>query len=374
MKYKNIREISHERCVGCTACVNACPKHCIKMTVDQEGFAYPVINMEQCVNCGICYRSCPTISVKRQKTYPRVLGMINRSKKIRKDSSSGGVFYSLAQFVLQSGGVVCGATLDEKMLVKHIIIQKNDQIDKLTRSKYVQSDLTNCYSLIQKLLAHDTKVLFVGTPCQVYGLHTFLNEEYENLFAVDLICHGVPSPQIWYEFVKYIEKERDAKCHDISFRDKTLEGWKNFGMKIEFSDGSEYIDTQKQNSFMFGFLKGFIDRRCCYECQFKGLNRCSDLTIGDFWSVDHYVEHFNDNMGTSIVYVNTSRGQRLIKGVRDKFYIKKIEEEKFWTLNRAYGQSTLDIKNREKFFKKYLRNNKAVDILITEMRRCNNYE
>lgn len=371
---KTINEIEYNKCVGCTACVNVCPRNCVKMEMDEEGFYYPVIDREKCVNCGMCYKSCPTVYVKRQKKYPITLGMINRSNEIRNMSSSGGVFYSLAQFFLKSGGTVCGATLDDKMYVKHILIDKENQIGRLIRSKYVQSDLGECYSLIKRLLVQKKKVLFVGTPCQVYGLHTFLKQEYENLFSIDLICHGVPSPKIWREFVEDIESQRNAECQNISFRDRTLGGWGNFGMKIEFSDGSEYIDTQKQNAYMFGFLGGFIDRRSCYDCQFKSLSRCSDLTIGDFWCVDDYVERFNDNIGTSLVYVNTEKGQNLIKAVRNDFFIKKIIEEKFWTLNKAYGQSTLDIKNREKFYKKYLRNNRAIDILSIEMRRSRKYE
>lgn len=374
MKHKNIKDISHDICVGCTACVNACPKHCIKMEMNKEGFLYPVIDVEQCINCGICYKSCPTVSVKKQERYPRAIGMINRSKRIRMASSSGGVFYSLAQALIEAGGVVCAATIDDGAYVKHIMIDSVNQIDEVAKSKYVQSDLGNCYSLIQNLLEKEKKVLFVGTPCQVYGLYTFLRKDYENLFLVDLICHGVPSPKIWHEFVEDKEIQRNAECKYISFRDQTIEGWKNFGMKIEFSDGTKYIDTQKQNAYMFGFLRGFIDRRCCYDCQFKGLNRCSDLTLGDFWAVDSYIECFNDNAGTSLVYVNTKRGQRLIEVVRKKFYIKKIEEKRFWLLNNAYANSNLNMDNREKFYKKYFRNNNAIDILSTEMRRSKNYE
>lgn len=374
MKDKNITEISHDKCVGCTACVNACPKHCIEMKIDEEGFSYPSINLEQCINCGLCYKSCPSVSVKRQEKYPRALGMINRSKKIRKESSSGGVFYSLAHQIIASGGVVCGATIDEKMYVKHILIDDINRIDELTKSKYVQSDLGNCYSLIRENLGRGRKVLFVGTPCQVYGLHTFLSKDYEELFLVDLICHGVPSPQIWHEFVEDMERQRSSTCKKISFRDKTLEGWKNFGMKIEFADCPEYIDTQKQNPFMFGFLKGFIDRKCCYDCQFKGLNRYSDLTIGDFWSVDEHAKRFNDNIGTSLVYVNTIKGKTLIQAIRNEFYIRKIEEKKFLTLNIAYEKSSLSLENREKFYRKYSRNKNAIDILNTEMKRGRIYE
>lgn len=374
MKYKNISEISCDKCVGCAACANICPKNCIEMKRDLEGFLYPEINMGKCIQCGRCYQACPTLHVRKQEFYPRILGMINRSKEIREKSSSGGVFYSLALFILESGGIVCGAALDDEMYVKHIIIDDKNKIDELTKSKYVQSDLGNCYLQIQKFLRCGKKVLFVGTPCQVYGLRTFLDKNYENLFLVDLICHGVPSPQIWHEFVEDIERKRNVKCKNISFRDKSLEGWGNFGMKIEFSDNSEYIDTQKQNPYMFGFLRGYIDRRCCYACQFKGMNRCSDLTIGDFWTVDYYIKRFNDNRGTSLIYVNTYKGKELIQEIRGNFYIKKVSKEKLWELNSAYGQSNLDIKNREKFYKRYICKRKnVIDMLNLERKKCRNY-
>lgn len=369
MKNKSIKDVSCDKCVGCTACVNICPKNCIKMQVDQEGFAYPVIDAEQCINCGRCYKACPTIKNEKQKYYPRALGMINRSQRIREESSSGGIFYNLGRFIIEEGGVVCAATLDDGMRVKHILVDDIREMECLMKSKYVQSDLGNCYSQILELLTQGKKVLFVGTPCQVCGLRTFLGKEYENLFRVDLICHGVPSPQIWREFVENIENEKHSKCNSVSFRNRTLEGWKNFGMKIEFEDGSTYIDTQKQNPYMFGFLKGYIDRKCCYDCQFKGINRCSDLTIGDFWSVDKYEKGFNDNKGTSLVYVNTLKGKKMIEEIKNYFYIRKIEEKNFWDLNIAYSQSTLCVKNREKFFRKYIRRNNAIDILRGEMKR-----
>lgn len=371
MKCRNINEIRHEKCVGCTACINACPKHCIKMKMDEEGFLYPIINDNECINCGVCYKSCPTVSVRKQKKLPIILGMINHSMKIRKNSSSGGIFFNLAEWIIESGGCVCAATIDKKMYVKHIMIEDTDRIDQLTKSKYVQSDLGNCYSLIRKHLEQGREVLFVGTPCQVYGLRTFLNKEYNNLFLVDLVCHGVPSPKIWSEFVENIEEQRNSKCDSISFRNKTLEGWKNFGMEIKFSNGEIYIDTQKQNPFMFGFLKGYIDRKCCYSCQFKGMNRCSDLTIGDFWTVDEYLDNFNDNKGTSLVYVNTIKGKNMINQIRNDFYIRRVNERKFEIINNAYEQCSLNIKSRDKFFKRYIHGRKAVEFLNTEMRRSN---
>lgn len=365
---KTIDKIDHNKCVACTACVNICPMNCIEMKMDEEGFMYPHVNYEKCISCGLCYKSCPTKRVKKQKNTPIILGMINRDKDVRENSSSGGVFYNLACSVLECGGIVCGATIDENMYVKHILIDSLDELNLLTKSKYVQSDLGNCYSLIKEELNKEKQVLFVGTPCQVYGLRCFLGKEYDSLIMVDLICQGVPSPKIWEDYIKEMENKRNAKGCYVSFRDKSLKGWNTHGMKIEFSNGTKYVDTVYENLFMNGFLKGYIDRKSCYNCQFRGRNRCSDLTIGDFWSVDNFLKDFNDNKGTSLVFINTEKGKKLVKTVRKSFFIKRVKNVKPEKLNIAYSKDSLSEDNRKRFYRKYNGRN-AVSILEGELKK-----
>ena len=365
---RTIEDIIAEECVGCGACVNACPKKCIEMRMDEEGFSYPHIDKEQCVNCGKCYQACPTVQVQRMSKRPRVLAMINRSSVIRRKSSSGGVFYELAKSMIEFGGVVCAAAFDSDMGVKHIFVDKLEDIEKCMRSKYVQSDLGDCFRQAEQYLQSGTMVLFVGTPCQVYGLTSYLGRDWEKLFLVDLICHGVPSPMLWKEYIDEIGRD-GTKINQISFRDMSIEGWKNFGMKIQFSDGSAQVDTQDKNVFMQGFLKGFYNRKSCYDCKFKGLNRKSDITLGDFWTVDKYISNFNDNQGTSLVFVNSEKGKRFIKTVRKSFFIKKVTDTSAALSNTAYGESFQAVDVRRRFYKKYKSGKSMRSIVELELKK-----
>ncbi len=367
---KTIEFVEEEQCVGCTACKNICPGKCISMVKNLEGFSVPKINSADCFHCGKCYETCPVINVKERRVKPVILGMINKCAEIRNESSSGGVFYELARAIISEGGIVCAASLsEENITVKHVFIDRVEEIGLCTKSKYVESDLQDVYIRIQAYLKKGKKVLFVGTPCQVYGLSVFLDRDYENLFLVDLFCHGVPSPAVWDEFIDYMQQKYNSRISAVSFRDMSISGWKNFGMRILFENGAEYVDTQDKNPFMFGFLEGYINRQCCYKCRFKKRNRKSDLTLGDFWSVDKYIDKFNDNRGTSLVLVNSKKGVKLIKSVRTSFYIKRESSTDIGKINSAYSMSVSNIKNREYFFKKFLKGMKSVNILIIEMKK-----
>lgn len=366
---KTIKKIEGgDECVGCGACVNICPVKCIEMRMNGEGFSYPYIDEERCINCGKCYKVCPTVKVQKLKKKPKILAMINKSFTIREKSSSGGVFYELAKNVIMSGGVVCAAAFDDEMMVRHIFINAVADIEKCMRSKYVQSNLEDSFQTVRKLLKEGRTVLFVGTPCQTYALAVWLEQEWENLYLIDLICHGVPSPGIWKEYVNS-RKKAEANISDISFRDMSIQGWKNFGMKIVYSNAVVETDTQDKNIFMQGFLNGYFNRKCCYSCKFKGLNRKSDITLGDFWAVDKYLEHFNDNRGTSLVFVNTEKGKILIKRIQNQFFIRKVIQKAAEQINSAYYGSSLSMKNRNLFFRKYRKERKMDNIMELEMRK-----
>jgi len=364
---KTISDIANEKCVGCMACVNACPVKCIYVKRDKEGFDYPSINERSCIKCGKCYSVCPIHSRKVQRNKPLLLAMINKHKKARMESSSGGVFYTLAKNLVKNGGKVCAVTIDEKQIVKHIIIADEHGIEKCMRSKYVQSDLGKCFIEIKKILEMGEEILFVGTPCQVYGLYSFLGKKYENLFLVDLICHGVPSPEIWKEYLNGMQN--GSRIISVSFRDMSIEGWKNFGMRITYENYPDYVDVQTNNIFMEGFLRGYYDRKSCYNCQFKGYYRASDLTLGDFWSLHSFFEDFDDNMGTSLVYVNTKKGKKMINQVKEDFYIRKLPKGCEKEANTAYWQSLNYMENRERFYRNYFRGKSMKEIMLFEMRK-----
>lgn len=237
---KHIQISRSEKCSGCTACSQICPKKCITMQPDGEGFLYPVVDEERCIECGKCKAVCPVLYHDEGTIPQKVLAEKNRNEKIRSTSSSGGVFYELAKQFIQSGGEVYGCALDENMVARHICATSLDELDKLKSSKYVQSHMGNTMEEIKKKLLSGKKILFSGTPCQTAGLHNYLGKEYENLFAVDVLCHGVPSPQLFADYLEYLSKKQGgAKPISVNFRNKER-GWKRLYMEVRFDNGKRH--------------------------------------------------------------------------------------------------------------------------------------
>lgn len=345
-------------CCGCMACMNACPVSCISMEVDKEGFWYPRIDEEKCIHCNLCEAVCPIsnnaisskeISVDEVKAY----ACINLAQEIREASSSGGVFSLLAEEVIKDSGKVYGAAFDEEGLVCHIGVENEEELSKLRGSKYLQSRIDECYLKIKEELEKGRKVLFSGTPCQNAGLRTFLRKDYENLYCVDFICHGVPSPSVWKKYLNYLEKymglPRDRESNP-SFRSKK-DGWIRFSISIPFSNGIEYRENLNNDLYMQTFLKDISLRPSCYECQFKPSNNISDITIADFWGIQHVLPEMFDNKGTSLVFVNSKKGEKLLKAVSEKMKWKEVDYNKAIEYNPSAYRSVKRPKRREKFFK-----------------------
>ena len=209
-------KVSADDCCGCGACYSKCGVKAITMQENDEGFLHPVINEDSCVECGQCLKVCPVLNAKDENTATPDCYACAASDEIRAKSSSGGMFTLLAEYVLNKGGVICGAAYDEKWNVHHIIINNTADLDKLRGSKYIQSDTEKCYSEIEKLLKNGKEVLFSGTPCQVAGLNTFLGRKYDNLLTVDLLCHGAPSRGVWQKYLT--ESFKDRKIINVNFR------------------------------------------------------------------------------------------------------------------------------------------------------------
>ena len=216
-----------ENCSGCHACFAACPRKCITMLADEEGFFYPQVNTQECISCGKCKAVCPILTSQKEirEEKPDAYAVINRQEGVREKSSSGGVFYALASTIIEKNGVVFGAAFDGRNQVVHTFIDKEKDIWRLMGSKYVQSKIGDTYLQIKSFVQAERVVLFVGTPCQIAGLKAFLGREYENLLCVDIVCHGVPSPKLWDKYVKYQEKRYGGKAERIFFRDKAT-GWR----------------------------------------------------------------------------------------------------------------------------------------------------
>ena len=211
-------------CCGCTACANKCPRNAIKMVEDDKGFLYPYIDRKKCINCGLCDKVCPIINKRKTENYPKAYAAINKDEKIRLNSSSGGIFSALANYILEEQGIIFGAAFSDDFLVKHIMIDNKDDLYKLRTSKYLQSSLGDIYKEVEKKLNEGKKVLFTGTSCQINGLYGYLNKIYENLYTQDIICHGVPSPKVWKNYLKYRQEKDLESPTKINFREKTI-GW-----------------------------------------------------------------------------------------------------------------------------------------------------
>lgn len=328
-----------EYCTGCTACASACPKGCIMMTADENGFLYPAVDAEKCVSCGLCKRSCPIINtLKTAENEPKAYAAYSKDEAMRLSSSSGGVFTELAKAMLQQGGAVYGAAYDEQFDVVHICVEHEEDLAKLRGAKYAQSDLRGIFVQIKQRLNREQKILFSGTPCQVGGLKAFLRKDYENLLTIDFVCHSVPSPMAWREYVKYrAEQDNGGELPtSINLRSKKT-GWSRYQYAnlFEYADGSDHTAKSSESLYMKLFVGGYINRESCENCRFKGYSRVSDLTIGDFWGVWDIAPEMDDNKGTSVILVQSAKGAELLSSVSDRLEIKPVTLEEASRQNQA---------------------------------------
>lgn len=274
------------KCCGCNACVQRCPKQCIVMYKDREGFLYPVIDTAVCIDCGLCEKVCPVLNQNNARKPLQVFAAKNKNEIQRLHSSSGGIFILLAEQTIQNGGVVFGARFDQNWEVEHCYAETIEELQPLMRSKYVQSRIANTYKEVEAFLRHGRRVLFVGTSCQIAGLHKFLRKDYDNLLTVDFICHGVPSPGVWYKYLEEIIRDKSSRSEvtgkntvlpfslksvpvitGINFREKQLGGyhWKKFGFVVHGKSPSEGDQNSvllstvfNENDFMRGFLSNLF--------------------------------------------------------------------------------------------------------------------
>ena len=270
-------------CCGCNACVQKCPRKCIEMKADEEGFLYPIINTKLCIDCGLCDKVCPIINNYEERKPLKVFASKNTNDEIRIKSASGGIFSLLANKILKDNGVVFGAVFNKKWQVEHNYIQKSEDVYHLRGSKYVQSQINDSFKNVEMFLKEGKDVLFSGTPCQIAGLKHYLIKDYENLITVDLVCHGIPSPLIWNDYLKYIldtnkdlnkiySSEKDEfRISSVNFREKET-GWKRYSVKITGENKASkrsftlVNEPGYNNIFMNGFLKDLYSRPSCHFC------------------------------------------------------------------------------------------------------------
>lgn len=341
--------IDKKDCCGCTACLHICPVKCIEMREDSEGFLYPAVDKEKCINCGRCEKVCPVRgSDSSGKETATFIGYC-KNDGIRMKSSSGGIFSLISEHILKQNGVIFGAAFDGDFEVCHIAVQTSEELEKLRGSKYLQSRLENTYTQVKACLESGRTVLFTGTACQTAGLKKYLNKEYEKLYTVDVLCHGVPSPKIWKMYLADIKERYNAPIEKIEFRNKES-GWKSYSVRVDFSDNRRYCVPFYKDKYMQMFLGNIDLRPSCHNCRFKDFPRISDMTVGDSWGIENYMPDMYDDKGASVIVINSKKGGELLDGIKETLNLKEAELDKALPITADSRKSVQPHPNRKKFF------------------------
>ncbi len=344
-----IKITEKHNCTGCNACSNICPKQCITMEADNEGFLYPKVDLNKCVDCGLCEKVCPVLSKVIIDNKPQAYACYNKNEQIRLESSSGGIFTLIAEQIINDGGVVFGVSLDKELTAMHSYAFTREQLKAFRGSKYVQSSIGETYKGAEHFLKQNRKVLFTGTPCQISGLKAYLQRDYDNLFCIDIICHGVPSPKVWKKYLSYQEERVGAKAQGAYFRHKN-KGWNKFSMALEFNNGTKHIQTLDKDLYMQAFLKDTCLRPSCHKCSFKTFHRQCDITLADFWGIQKVLPKMDDDKGTSLLLINSNKGKAMFDCLQDNILFEKVDLEKAVSYNPAAFKSAIENPNRESFF------------------------
>ncbi len=372
------------KCCGCSACVNICPKTCIRMKADDEGFAYPEVNTDLCINCGLCEKVCPIINNNPENEVKTVYAAGHKSAKIKTLSSSGGMFSLLAEHILNQGGAVFGAGFDGSWRVRHTCAENANDLDNLRRSKYVQSDIGDSFKTTKDFLQKGRQVLFTGTPCQISGLKNYLGKDYPNLLTADIICHGVPSPAVWERFLA--ETAPASNISAVDFRHKRF-GWDASYLNITLKNGVNL----PQAGGVFNYCKGFLNRSkgklfrliyrlpytisnmyerpSCHACAFKGKRKYADFTMADLWGVKEVMPDMYDEKGVSLLMVNSAKADAAFKDLAVNLLYKDISLEAASKYNPYFLRSTSPSPCREEFFKSFRKGESFYKIMSRYKRR-----
>lgn len=321
------------------------------MKSNNNGFLYPVVDKTKCIDCGLCDRSCPVLTQNKSNgEHKKAIAVQAKDGSVVEKSSSGGAFYLLASEVINEGGYVCGVEVDKSNKIRHTIVNDFEGLERLLGSKYVQSEIGETYTSVKALLNSGKKVMFSGTPCQVNGLLSFLGAKYKNLLTVDVICHGVSSPYVWDRYMDHQERKHCSKVVGVNFRKKTID-WKNSGMELRFENGQIYFKPMKDDAFFHQFLKNLCLRETCYACEFKGHNRNSDITIGDFWGKDELYPELDGDRGYSLIIANTDQAKAVIEAnshLKEGYEVELVKALKY---NGAYWDSVEKTPYRNDYIK-----------------------
>lgn len=351
---ENIKIQDKQKCCGCGACRDVCPTGSITMEYNDEGFRYPVIDNNKCIHCNQCKNVCP-IDKKPERDHKESFyaGYTNDSS-VMAASSSGGIFWPIACQFLNGGGIVYGAVLKDGINIRHERCESIEDCKKIRKSKYLQSDLTSIYQQVKQDLKAEKKVLFSGTPCQVAALYSFLGRSFDNLYTIDVICHGVPSRAVFNRYIEEQEQLHHKKIVSYCWRDKS-KGWGPNQVTVVFDDGSSSTTTSQENPMQKGFLDNWYLRPSCYQCQFAKIPRVADISLADFWGYDLQLKEKNNNRGMSLIVVSSNHGQELFESIKDQVEYHEVSKEYACAKSRHLWIHPKENNNRDKFMSDFKR-------------------
>lgn len=320
--------VDYEKCTGCGACVQRCPKRCISWTEREFGFRYPQIDKDACVNCGQCEKVCPIDKALEVSAEQKAYAAVHKDDEVLAKSTSGGAFTAIADAVFAQGGIVYGAAMLDGMQVKHIRTSGKDDFEGLRSSKYLQSDTGTTYQMVEQDLKQGKTVLYSGTPCQIDGLKNFLGKDYENLYTVDIVCHGVGSQAYFDKYMDYA-RERYGKIKALRFRSKEYAGWSCGGVVVvDSSDCLKKIPYRDFDNYYYSyFLSGDIYRKSCYSCKYANTNRVGDFTLGDYWGVEALNLPLQTKNGCSLLLVNNRHAMLLLDEIESLDRVETTVEQ-----------------------------------------------
>ena len=371
----------HYKCTGCRMCAQICPVKAIDMKENEEGFFEPIINKEKCIKCSLCFKRCPQLNdvkIEKKINISKAFAVKNKNLEEQKKSSSGGIFSVLARYVLKNNGVVYGAAFNENFKLEHIRIDKQESLYKLMGSKYLQSNTQNTFELVKKDLNDGVNVLYVGTPCQIAGLRSYLGKDYEDLLLVDLVCHGVPSQKLFDKYLTWLKKKNNSSIIEYEFRSKEKNSW-GLNLKVKFESGKERYIPANLDPYYKTFLNGSTYRECCYNCKYAKIERVGDITIADYWGIEKEHPDFYDKNGVSAVIINTNAGFKAFENIKDEVEYRDTEIEKIIAKNKNLKEPTtrnnirteayknIDIKKFKKYSKQNLKFRKNIKDIIKNL-------
>lgn len=322
--------VDYEKCTGCGACVQRCPKRCISWTQREFGFRYPQIDKDACVNCGQCEKVCPIDKALEVSDEQKAYAAVHKDDEVLAKSTSGGAFTAIADAIFAQGGIVYGAAMLDGMQVKHIRTSGKDDFEGLRSSKYLQSDTGTTYQMVEQDLKQGKTVLYSGTPCQIDGLKNFLRKDYENLYTADIVCHGVGSQAYFDKYMDYA-RERYGKIKALRFRSKEYAGWSCGGGVVVVVDSSDCLKKipyrDFDNYYYSYFLSGDIYRKSCYSCKYANTNRVGDFTLGDYWGVEALNLPLQTENGCSLLLVNNQHAMQLLDEIESLDRVETTVEQ-----------------------------------------------